>query len=172
MQLFLRCSILSTVLTVLAVLALGVPPARGQAVILGLLKAGPVGMAQSLLVGLPVAALDWAGPLVAQQVKEIVEAAVPGFTASYRLRAAEHSILDLTTVPKDSRVIRNIGVRFRSESIPLLLLDQHAPPVASMADPLRGLPVVFVDAQRAAMPHLLNEALPPYPPPVEHTVTS
>src|SRR6267143_2131617 len=143
---------------------------RVQPVILGLLKAGPVGMAQSLLVGLPVAALDWAGPLVAQQVKEIVEAAVPGFTAGYRLRAAEHSILDLTIVPKDSRVIRNIGVRFRSESIPLLLLDQHAPPVASMADPLRGLPVAFVDTQRAAMEQLLNEDLAAYAPAVEYSV--
>ena len=144
--------------------------ARVQPVILELWQSGPMGMVQSLLVGLPVAALDWAGPLVAQHVREMVEIALPGFTASYRLRPAERSTLDLTIVPKDSRVVRNIGVRFRSESIPLLLLDQHAPQVASMADPLRGLPVVFVDAQRAAMEHLLNEDLAAYAPAVEYTV--
>jgi hypothetical protein len=144
--------------------------ARVQSVILGLLQPGPVAMAQSLLVGLPVAALDWAGPLVTQQVKEIVETAVPGLTTGYRLRPGERSTLDLTIVPKDSRVVRNIGVRFRSESIPLLLLDQHAPLVASMADPLRGLPVAFVDSQRAAMEHLLDEELATYAPAVEYSV--
>ncbi|OLC32142.1 MAG: hypothetical protein AUH31_01420 [Armatimonadetes bacterium 13_1_40CM_64_14] len=144
--------------------------ARVQPVILALLQPGPVGMAQSFLVGLPVAAWDWAGPLVTQELKEIVEAAVPGFTAGYRLRPAERSILDLTIVPKDSRVVRNIGVRFRSESIPLLLLDQHAPQVASMADPLRGLPVAFVDAERTAMEHVLNEDLATYAPAVEYRV--
>jgi hypothetical protein len=145
---------------------------RVHPVILGLLQPGPVGMAQSLLVGLPVVAWDWAGPLVTQQMKEIVETAVPGFTAGSRLRPAERSILDLTIVPKDSRVIRNIGVRFRSESIPLLLLDQHAPQVASMADPLRGLPVAFVEAQRAAMEHLLDEELATYAPAAEYSVVA
>src|SRR5713101_9356991 len=121
-----------------------------------------MGMVQSLLVGLPVAALDWAGPLVAQHVREMVETALPGFTASYRLRPAERSTLDLTIVPKDSRVVRNIGVRFRSESIPLVLLDQHGPQVASMADPLRGLPVAFVDAQRRSLERFLNEEIAVY----------
>ncbi len=144
--------------------------ARVQPVVLALLQSGPVGMAQSLLVGLPVAALDWAGPLVTQQVREAIETAVPGFTASSRLRPAGRSTLDLTIVPKDSRVVRNVGARFRSESIPLLLLDQHAPQVASMADPLRGLPVVFVEAQRAAMEHLLDEDLAAYAPAVEYSV--
>jgi hypothetical protein len=144
--------------------------ARVQPVILSLLHPGPVGMVQSLLVGLPVMALDWAGPLVTQQVKELVETAVPGFTAGSRLRPAEHSILELTIVPRDSRVVRNIGVRFRSESIPLLLLDQHAPQIASMAEPLRGLPVAFVDAQRVAMEHLLDEDLVTYAPAVDYSV--
>jgi hypothetical protein len=144
--------------------------ARVQPVILGLLQPGPVGTAQSLLVGLPVAALDWAGPLVSQRVREIVETTVPGFTAGSRLRPAEHSILELTIVPRDSRVVRNIGVRFRSESIPLLLLDQHAPQIASIAEPLRGLPVAFVDAQRVAMEHLLDEDLATYAPAVEYSV--
>jgi hypothetical protein len=144
--------------------------ARVHPVILALLQSGPMGMVQSLLLGLPAAAVDWAGPLVAQHTKEIVETALPGFTASYRLRPAERSILDLTIIPKDSRIVRNIGVRFRSESIPLLLLDQHAPQVASMADPFRGLPVAFVDAQRSAMEHLLDQELALYAPAVEYSV--
>lgn len=146
--------------------------ARVRPVLLGLLQPGPIGMAQSLLVGLPVAALDWAGPLVSQQVREIIETALPGFTTGSRLRPAEHSILDLTILPKDSRLVRNIGVRFRSESIPLLLLDQHAPQVASMADPLRGLPVAFVDAQRVAMEHLLDDDLASYAPAMEYSVVA
>lgn len=145
---------------------------RIQPVVKGLLQARPIGELQALLIGLPVAALDWAGPLVNQQMRETVETALPGFTTSLRLRPAERAVLDLTIGPKDSRVIRNIGVRFRSESIPLVLLDQHAPQVASMAEPVRGLPVAFVDAQRAAIERLLDADLAAYPPSVEYAVVA
>jgi hypothetical protein len=146
--------------------------ARVQPLVKDLLRPGPEKAMQVLLIGLPVAALDWAGPLVNQQVREAVEAALPGFTANSRLRPGERAALDLTIGPKDSRVVRNIGVRFRSGSIPLLLLDPHAPQVASMADPVRGLPVAFVDAHRRSIEQFLDEELAAYPPAAEYSVVA
>jgi hypothetical protein len=146
--------------------------ARVQPLVNDLLRPGPAEAMQALLIGLPVAALDWAGLLVVQHGRETVETALPGFTSSVRLRPGERAALDLTIGPKDSRVVRNIGVRFRSESIPLVLLDQHAPQVASMADPLRGLPVAFVDAQRRSIEHFLDEDLAAYPPAVGYSVVA
>ncbi len=145
---------------------------RVQPLIKALLQPGPVEAMEVLLIGLPVAALDWAGPLVDQQMRGIVETALPGFTTSPRVHLGEHAVLNLLIAPKDSRVIRNIGVRFRSDSIPLVLLDQHGPQVASMADPLRGLPVAFVDAQRRSLERLLNEELAVYGPAVQYGVVA
>jgi hypothetical protein len=143
---------------------------RVQALVTALLQPGPVEAMGALLIGLPVIALDWAGPLVDQQIRETLEAALPGFTSSPRVHPGAQTSLDLLIVPKDSRVIRNIGVRFRSDSIPLVLLDQHGPQVASMADPLRGLPVAFVDVQRRALERFLNEELAVYAPTAQYGV--
>src|SRR2546422_4700847 len=116
---------------------------RVQPLLTALLQPGVVAELQALVTALPVTSFEWAGPLVELGVRDAVEAALPGFTASTRIRPGETTQLDLAILPKDSRVIRNIGVRFRSSSSPIVLLDQHGPQVASMAEPLRGLPVVF-----------------------------
>src|SRR3989304_4098256 len=54
------------------------------------------------------------------------------------------------------RVVRAIGVRFRSGPTPLILLDPHPPAVISMAGAIRGLPVVFVERQREALERLVG----------------
>jgi hypothetical protein len=95
---------------------------------------------------------------------EIVQETLGGFAGSARLQADPVARITLTISAKDSRVIRDIGVRFRSTSIPSLLLQGHAPQVASMAEPLRGLPVVFAQAQRARLEALISSQLAAYPP--------
>jgi hypothetical protein len=114
-------------------------------------------------VRLPTKALEWAGPLLEQQTAEIVEAAAVGFTGRARIQPAL-SRLVVVVGPRDSRVIRDVGVRFRSTSIPSVLLADHGPHVASMAEPLRGLPVVFAAAHRARLEALLAQRLSAYPP--------
>ncbi len=145
---------------------------RVQPLLTTLLQGGPVQEMQATLAGLPAGSLDWAGPLVDLQARETVEAALPGFTTTVHIRPGDVAELDLLLAPRDSRVIRNIGVRFRSSSIPIVWLDPYAPQVASMAEPLRGLPVAFADAHRPSLERLLNEDLVAYAPAVRYRVVA
>ncbi|MGQ0568926.1 MAG: hypothetical protein ACT4P5_05235 [Armatimonadota bacterium] len=119
---------------------------------------------------LPVEALEWASPILERRAVEIVEAAAAGFSGVARIEGEPAPRLTLSIAARDSRVIRDVGVRFRSSSIPLALLDRHAPQVASMAEPLRGLPVVFATAQRARLEALINGRLGAYPPVREYGI--
>ncbi len=145
---------------------------RVQPLLMTRLQGGPVQEMQATLAGLPVGSLDWAGPLVELHVRETVEAALPGFTAAVHIQPGDVARLDLMVAPRDSRVIRNIGVRFRSTSIPIVLLDQHGPQVASMAEPLRGLPVAFAETFRRPLEQLLTEQLAAYPPTTQYRVVA
>jgi len=122
------------------------------------------GEIRALITNLPIAALEWAEPIVAGGAREIVEGALPGFSTAVRISAGASATVELILNVRDSRIIRNIGVRFRSTSIPTLLLEQNAPQVISMAEPLRGLPVAFAEAQRAALARLISEHLAGAPP--------
>lgn len=119
----------------------------------------------ALYTGLPVAAMPWAEPLLEASARGAVEDGLAGFTAAIRVRVQDdRARAEVALLPRDSRVVRNIGVRFRSTSIPTMLLDPHGPAVASMADPLRGLPVAFAQAHRAALARLITDDLAAYPP--------
>lgn len=122
------------------------------------------GEIRGLLTNLPIAALEWAEPIIATRSREIVEGAVPGYSAAIRVTAGTTPIIEVALTVRDSRIIRDIGVRFRSSSIPTLLLDQNAPQVISMAEPLRGLPVAFAEAQRGTLARVINEDLAISPP--------
>ncbi|MDR7483528.1 MAG: hypothetical protein QN183_04635 [Armatimonadota bacterium] len=127
--------------------------------------------ASALTVRLPAAALEWAGPLLQQEVAALVERAVAGFTGTGRVDGTPPRLV-LTVRVRDARVVRDIGVRFRSSSIPYWLLNQHTPQVLSMAEPLRGLPVTFASAHRTELERLLAGRLAAYPPAVEYGVAA
>lgn len=139
--------------------------ARVQPLARNLVVEGAVPRINALYSGLPVAALPWAEPLLEAPARGAVEDALAGFTAAVRVRAqGDRARVDVALLPRDTRVVRNIGVRFRSTSIPTMLLDQHGPAVASMAEPLRGLPVAFAQAHRAVLARLITDDLAAYPP--------
>ncbi|HET6948712.1 MAG TPA: hypothetical protein VFJ45_12970, partial [bacterium] len=128
---------------------------------------------QTLYAALPVGALEWAAPILEARARETVEMSLPGFTAAVQVRVVgERAQVGLVVLPADTRLVRNIGVRFRSSSIPTMLLDQHAPAVASMAEPLRGLPVAFAQAHRAALEELIRTELSGYPPARQYRVVA
>lgn len=120
----------------------------------------------------PVEALDWAGPLLERRATELVEGAVVGFSGSARIEAAPDWRVAIMVVPRDARLVRDLGVRFRSASIPFVLLDQHTPQVTSMAEPLRGLPVAFAAAHRSRLEALLTDRLNAYPPARQYGVVA
>jgi hypothetical protein len=127
---------------------------------------------QGLSNRLPVDALEWAAPIVERRAVEIVEAAAVGFSGDARVLLQPAPRLTLSVSAKDTRVIRDIGVRFRSTSIPSALLSGHAPQVASMAEPLRGLPVVFAVANRTRFEALIDDRLKAYPPVREYAIVA
>ncbi|HEV8339101.1 MAG TPA: hypothetical protein VGR25_05520 [bacterium] len=119
---------------------------------------------RTMLMGLPVEALDWAGPLIAEEARRVSESLLPGFAAVVRVRGGTAARVEIDLAAREGRVVRDIGVRFRSSSIPTLLLETHAPAVTSLAEPVRGLPVVFAEGHRADLERLLGERLRAYPP--------
>ncbi len=123
---------------------------------------------RAMLVGLPVEAVDWAGPLIGEEARRAAEALLPGFAASVRVRAGAAARVEIDLAAREGRVVRDIGVRFRSASVPTLLLEGHAPAVTSLAEPLRGLPVPFAEAHRQPLQQLLEERLRAYPPVVDY----
>jgi hypothetical protein len=127
--------------------------------------------ASALTAGLPQAALAWAAPLVQQEVTAVVERTVPGFTAAGRVEGTPPRLV-LTVGVRDARLVRDIGVRFRSSSIPYWLLHQHTPQVISMAEPLRGLPVAFAATHRSDLERLLAARLAAYRPVVDYGIVA
>lgn len=127
---------------------------------------------RALYVGVPVLAWEWAGPIIEHEVRSAIESMLPGYTTSVRVNPEVTAQVGLGVAVRDSRTIRNLSVRFRSASIPILLLDQHTPQVASMAEPLRGVPVVFAQAHQRNLESLLEAELAAYPPVGEYGVVA
>lgn len=115
-----------------------------------------------LPTNLPVAA-DWAVPLLEDHARGIVERGLTGYTATVTLQSAA-GVIEAAVRPRDTRVIRNVGVRFRSTTMPNLLLDSHAPAVASLSAFLRGVPVAFAADQASALERIITDDLRAYPP--------
>lgn len=121
---------------------------------------------------LPTEALEWAGPIIERRVTEVVEATLVGFTATGRVEIAPTPRIMAFVTARDSRTVRDLGIRFRSSSIPYVLLSPHIPQVTSMAELLRGLPVTFATAQRERLQALIGERLAAYQPVKDYSVVA
>jgi len=127
---------------------------------------------RGLLARLPVDSLEWAAAIVEHRTTEVVEGAAVGFTATGRVEVAPVARIMVVVTARDSRVIRDIGVRFRSRSIPYILISAHGPQVVSMAEPLRGLPVAFATAQRPRLEAMIRDRLAAYAPARQYGVVA
>ncbi len=121
---------------------------------------------------LPTDALEWAGPIIERRVTEVVEATLVGFTATGRVEITPTPRIMAVVTARDSRTVRDLGIRFRSSSIPYVLLSPHIPQVTSMAELLRGLPVTFATAQRERLQALIGERLAAYQPVKDYSVVA
>lgn len=121
---------------------------------------------------LPAEALEWAGPIIERRVTELVEATLVGFTATGRVEAGPPARIVAVVGARDTRTIRDLGIRFRSSSIPYVLLTSHIPQVTSMTEFLRGLPVAFATAERERLQALIAERLAAYQPVKDYAVVA
>jgi len=137
-----------------------------------ILQGGPTQEIRALYDGVPVLAMEWAGAILEARARSVIETALPGYTATVRVTPAASARVEVTLVVRDARIIRNLSVRFRSTSIPILLLDQHAPQIASMAEPLRGVSVAFAQAHQRELEQMLNADLAIYPPAAQYQIVA
>lgn len=145
--------------------------ARVRPLVLSLADREVAPQVRELYLGLPGGALAWAEPILAARARDAVQAGLPGFTGIVQARIREQRLqAGIALGPRDTRVIRFLGVRFRSTSIPTMLLDQHGPAITAMAEPLRGLPVAFAEAQRLALAQMVTDELAAYPPARQYRV--
>ena len=97
----------------------------------------------SVLIGLPVDAVDWAGGVSRSVVRELVAARLPEFRASLDVISGPDTQVKLSLSPLGPTV-QDVNVVLRSNTIPNVLLWEARPKVETSAKILRGLPVEFV----------------------------
>jgi hypothetical protein len=136
-------------------------PERLRPQVTGLLRSADAQI-RVLPAGLPAAA-DWAVALLEEEARAIVERDLAGYTAAVVFTPTP-AVVEAAVRPRDSRVIRNVGVQFRSTTLPNLLMDQHTPAVTSLSAFLRGVPVAFAMAHTDALERIITEELAAYPP--------
>ncbi|MDR3592288.1 MAG: hypothetical protein P4N41_21725 [Negativicutes bacterium] len=98
----------------------------------------------SVLLGMPVDAVDWAGGVSKSVIREILTAQLPEFRANLDIVGGQTTVVKLSLLPAGP-VVRDVKVSLRSHTIPNVLLLEAEAPLQDAAAVLRGLPVAFVE---------------------------
>lgn len=102
---------------------------------------------QSVLLGLPVEAVDWAGGISKALLREMLAEQLPEFRANLEINSGTQTTVILTLVPVGTAV-QDVSVAIHSSTIPNLLLLEAKPAVQKSAEILRGLPVAFIERHK------------------------
>lgn len=95
------------------------------------------------LVGLPIDALVWAEPVIAAQIRELVQLRLPEYQPTLTIVGGRQTLVTVAFAPS-GELVREVEVSHRSGSVPNMLLYQMNPALESYAKSLRGLPVGFL----------------------------
>jgi hypothetical protein len=98
----------------------------------------------SVLLGMPVDAVDWAGGVSKSLIREILAAQLPEFRSNLDILPGQTTVVKLSLMPAGP-IIRDVKVSLRSHSIPNVLLLEAQAALEDSAGMLRGLPVAFVE---------------------------
>ncbi|MBP2654218.1 MAG: hypothetical protein H6Q73_1787 [Firmicutes bacterium] len=98
----------------------------------------------SILVGMPVEAVDWSGGVAKATIRETLAAQLPEFRANLEIMPGQITVVKLALLPAGP-IVQDVQVAVRSQSIPNILLLEARQPVEDAATMLRGLPVAFVE---------------------------
>lgn len=97
-----------------------------------------------VLVGMPVDSVDWASSVSKTVIREHLAAQLPEFRANIEIIAGQTTTVKLSLAPAGP-LVKDVRVTLRSRTIPNFLLLEARPVVEDAANPLRGLPVAFVE---------------------------
>lgn len=110
------------------------------------------------LVGLPLAATDWAAGALKQRLTAYMDAHLPEFRADYDLDVERAARVRLTVYPR-LPVVRTVDLSMRSDTIPNVTLLTRRPAMETAVNRLVGVPVAFVARHRTSFEQQLAETL-------------
>ena len=110
------------------------------------------------LVGLPLAATDWAAGALKQRLTAYMDAHLPEFRADYDLDVDRAARVRLTVYPR-LPVVRTVDLSMRSDTIPNVTLLTRRPAMETAVNRLVGVPVAFVARHRTSFEQQLAETL-------------
>ena len=134
----------------------GMPPAVEEIVRADLAGVGAV--FSDALVGLPIAATDWAAGALKRSLTAYMDAHLPEFRADYDIAVDRTAEVHLTVYPR-LPVVRTVDLSMRSDTIPNVALLSQRGAMEAAANRLVGVPVAFVARHCAAFEQQLADGL-------------
>lgn len=112
----------------------------------------------SVLLGLPIDAVDWAGGVAKSVIRELLAAQLPEFRSNLEVIPGSRTIVKLALLPQGI-TIQEVQISLRSSSIPNILLLQAKPAISELTNGLIGLPTGFVERHRDYFTAKLHDAM-------------
>ena len=134
----------------------GMPPAVEEIVRADLADVGTV--FSDALVGLPIAAADWAAGALKRSLTAYMDEHLPEFRADYDIDVDTAAQVRLTVYPR-LPVVRTVDLSMRSDTIPNVMLLSQRRAMESAANRLVGVPVAFVARHRSVFEQQLADGL-------------
>ena len=134
----------------------GMPPAVEEIVRADLADVGTV--FSDALVGLPIAAADWAAGALKRSLTAYMDEHLPEFRADYDIDVDTAAQVRLTVYPR-LPVVRTVDLSMRSDTIPNVALLSQRSAMEMAVNRLVGVPVAFVARHRTALEHQLAQML-------------
>ena len=134
----------------------GMPPTVEEIVRADLADVGTV--FSDALVGLPIAAADWAAGALKRSLTAYMDEHLPEFRADYDIDVDTAAQVRLTVYPR-LPVVRTVDLSMRSDTIPNVMLLSQRRAMESAANRLVGVPVAFVARHRSVFEQQLADGL-------------
>lgn len=109
--------------------------------------------------GASVDAVDWAGGVLRQKVRQDMETMLPEFRASVDLSQQGKKVVAQVIVYPVGQTVHDVQFELLSETVPNILFLKTKERLHEKADELRGLPVEFVKKHRAELEDRLLAAV-------------
>ena len=138
----------------------GMPPMIEEMVRADLSGADQV--SSDALIGLPVAATDWAAGALKRQLSAYMENHLPEFRADYDIDVSSAATVHLTVYPR-LPVVRTIDLSMRSDTVPNAALLTQRTAMETEVNRLVGVPVAFAARHRTALENQLGAHLDAVP---------
>ena len=110
------------------------------------------------LVGLPLAATDWAAGALKRSLTAYMDVHLPEFRADYDIDVEQTAKVHLTVYPR-LPVVRTVDLSMRSDTIPNVTLLTRRSVMEGEVNRLVGVPVSFVARHRGAFEQRLAQTL-------------